>query len=115
MNDISQNPEKLRRLVLERGARIEKLEDALEYAVEQVPELGTVPGIAEALAQHSEPGRGECGWSLNDEGFYQTDCGTEFVPPECMSLEELPSIKYCANCGRRIRDDGAPEPEGEDG
>lgn len=30
-------------------ARIAKLEEALEYAVKQVPELGTVPGIAEAL------------------------------------------------------------------
>lgn len=30
-------------------ARIEKLEEALAYAVNQVPELGTVPGISEAL------------------------------------------------------------------
>ncbi|MNR47025.1 hypothetical protein D3C85_1660770 [compost metagenome] len=34
---------------VELQARIAKLEEALEYAVEQVPELGTVPGIADAL------------------------------------------------------------------
>jgi uncharacterized small protein (DUF1192 family) len=35
--------------VSELQARIAKLEEALAYAVKQVPELGTVPGIAEAL------------------------------------------------------------------
>lgn len=37
--------------VSELQARIAELEEALAYAVEQVPELGTVPGIAEALSK----------------------------------------------------------------